>query len=98
MMAVAPCWSTSYVLGWRLRALHVGQLLVDGEAARMEEGQGASSRLSIATFPSGSYRPGSILGSFAAVHRRSPMRNDRLSSENGMYEARRTPEPGTEKR
>jgi hypothetical protein len=40
MVAVARHSSTSYVLGWRLRALHVGQLLVDGEAARMEEGQG----------------------------------------------------------
>jgi len=33
ILAVARPWSTSYVLGWHLRALH----LVDGNAAEMEE-------------------------------------------------------------
>lgn len=41
ILAVARSWSTSYVLGWRLRALHVDQLLVEGNAAGMEEEQGA---------------------------------------------------------
>jgi hypothetical protein len=34
ILAVARRRSTSFVLGWRLRALHVDQLLVDGESGR----------------------------------------------------------------
>jgi hypothetical protein len=41
MIAVARRGSTSFVLGWRLRALHVDPLLVDGRAAWTEEQRGA---------------------------------------------------------
>jgi len=37
MIAVARRGSTSFVLGWRLRALHVDPLLVDDRAAWTEE-------------------------------------------------------------
>jgi hypothetical protein len=40
MIAVARRGSTSFVLGWRLRALHVDPLLVDGRAAWTEEERG----------------------------------------------------------
>jgi Sugar phosphate permease len=51
IVAVARRWSTSYVLGWRLRALHADQLLVDGESAGTEERRrcGRNSRTSRAS-------------------------------------------------
>ena len=48
-VAVARRGSTSFVLAWRLRALHVDPLLVDGEPAWTEEGRGAVGTRDIAS-------------------------------------------------